>query len=116
MITNVRYPIFRSPQISLVRVHSLLRKVSASDEMLSYRIVALPFSEEFLPYIARRENSVAIMKTTAWTVTDRGRHFSLVQSVQTGGCGAHPVSYPMDTGSARPVPRRVLLTSIQSRG
>jgi hypothetical protein len=28
-------------------------------------------------YIARRENSVAIMKTTAWTVTDRGRHFSL---------------------------------------
>jgi len=41
------HPIFRSPQISLVQ--SLIREVSDSEEILSYQIVTLPFSEEFLP-------------------------------------------------------------------
>ena len=45
------HPIFRSPQISLVRVRSLLREVSESEEILSYQVVASPFSEEFFPSV-----------------------------------------------------------------
>jgi len=49
VVNDYKYhPIFRSPQISLVRVQSLIREVSESEEILSYQIAALPFSEEFL--------------------------------------------------------------------
>jgi hypothetical protein len=77
VITSVSYPVFWSPQISLVRVHSLIREDTASEEILSYRIVAFLFSEDFLPYVACREDTVAVMNRlhTAWIVTDGQKRF-----------------------------------------